>query len=90
MTGPRTSSAYQRFIVRVKQLERAWVCFRCEQPIDPDVEHPDPMSWSLEHIKPVDQFPELMLDIDNAAGSHLTCNSRAGRAMQDRKTSRRW
>lgn len=90
MTGPRTTTAYHNFVVRVKQLERAWVCYRCELDIDPDLEHPDPMSWSLEHIKSVDTHPELIYDIDNAAGSHFRCNSKAGRASQDRRTSRAW
>lgn len=90
MTGPRTTSAYAKFVIRVKQLERAWVCYRCEQPIDPDIEYPDPMSWSLEHIKSVDTHPELMLDIDNAAGSHFICNSKHGNSMRQRKTSRAW
>lgn len=90
MSGARTTSAYQRFVVRVKQLERAWVCYRCTVDIDPDLEYPDPMSWSLEHVKPVDQFPELMFDIDNATGSHFICNSKHGRSMQDRKVSRQW
>lgn len=90
MTGVRTTTAYANFVKRVKQLERAWVCYRCELDIDPELEYPDPYSWSLEHIKPVDTHPELVYDVDNATGAHLRCNVRHGRSTQDRRTSRQW
>lgn len=55
-------------------------CIRCEEPINYSLQYPHPRSWSLEHLIPVSERPELLLDRNNAASSHLTCNSVAGDA----------
>lgn len=53
-------------------------CIRCVEPIDYNLQYPHPRSWSLEHLIPVSERPELLLDRNNFASAHFACNSVAG------------
>lgn len=68
-------------------------CYRCGQPVDFTLKWPDPNSFSLEHIKPRDLYPELEYDLANVTASHLGCNSAAGKRqpiVPRGETSRNW
>jgi hypothetical protein len=54
------------------------VCFLCQKPIDYRLKYPHPDSWSLEHVKTVQEAPELFMDRNNWESSHLDCNRRRG------------
>ncbi len=58
------------------------VCARagCGQRIDYDAKPgTTPDSHTLEHVKPVDDFPELQEDPTNFAHMHFNCNSSKGK-----------
>ena len=89
--GSRSAKAAARHVARAKRygvpwerfdpvdvFERDdWTCGLCGDPVDPDLEHPDPMSVSLDHIVPIIQGGGHLLD--NCQCSHLTCNLRKAR-----------
>ncbi len=70
---------------RVKTVGRAknLPCFICKLPIDYDLEWPDLMSCSVQHIRSRKAYPELTWVPSNWAGAHLTCNSAAGDGSSD-------
>ena len=53
-------------------------CAICGRPIDYDAPPRHPNSWTLDHIKPVDLYPELALDPVNMQSAHFGCNARKG------------
>lgn len=53
-------------------------CIRCQEPIEYHLQYPHPRSWSLEHLIPVSERPELLLDRNNFGSAHNLCNSIAG------------
>ena len=56
------------------------VCVGCKQRIDYDANPATtPDSHTLEHVKPVDDFPELQEDPTNFAHMHFNCNSSKGK-----------
>lgn len=50
-------------------------CIHDGEPIDYSLQYPHPMSWSLEHVIPVSDRIELLLDPNNFASAHFVCNS---------------
>lgn len=62
---------------RVEIFERdGWICGICNEPVDPGLAHPDPMSASLDHIVPVSRGGKHSRA--NTQCAHLTCNVRKG------------
>lgn len=53
-----------------------WTCGICQQPVDPDLRHPDPMSPSLDHIVPLSLGGRHSRA--NTQLAHLLCNIRKG------------
>lgn len=51
-------------------------CHICKKPIDYSLRYPNPMSFSVEHIKPRHLYPDLIFDVTNMAAAHLECNVR--------------
>ncbi len=97
----RSSIAYRALCRQVRRAEH--VCWLCLKPIDPDLPYRDPetgkvnpMSWSLDHVVPVSQHPELGLIRDLARAAHYSCNSARGNRPPKRDvpkplhTSRAW
>jgi hypothetical protein len=78
----------RRLRARVKAEEP--MCWRCGQPIDPDLRAPHPWSFSLDHVRPVALGgPEL--DRANARAAHRLCNQRRGTGRhQQQRQSRDW
>lgn len=68
----------------------------CGQVIDLDLEWPDPMSGTANHIIPVSDLEwddPLTYDINNLEPMHLVCNQRLGDGKQKGQkhpTSRDW
>jgi len=53
-------------------------CIRCGQPIDYQLEWPDPGSFSVDHWPhPLSTHPHLAEDIGNLRAAHLRCNQTA-------------
>lgn len=80
MTDPRKSYRYQtmRARVRARAKGRGERCAICGRPIDYDAPPRHPNSWTLDHIKPVDLYPELALDPANCQSAHFSCNASKG------------
>lgn len=57
-----------------------WVCGICEASVDRNVEWPDPLSVSLDHVVPVSLGG--VHTRDNAQCAHLVCNLRKGDSVQ--------
>ncbi|WP_435582904.1 HNH endonuclease [Amycolatopsis thermoflava] len=61
--------------IRLAVLNRdRWICQLCEQPIDPNIRHPHPMSAHVHH-------PQGKIngdDPDQLVAAHRICNLRAG------------
>lgn len=53
-----------------------WLCGLCSTPVDPDVRHPDPMSPSLDHVKPLSLGGTHTYE--NVQLAHLLCNVSKG------------
>lgn len=70
------SQAYKRMCAQVKREEP--LCWLCGKPIDPDLAYPHPRSFSLDHVIPVSQRPDLALVRTNARASHRVCNLKRG------------
>ena len=63
-------------------------CGICEQPIDYDLKTPDPMSFEVDHIIPLDsaRTPEERIALDvlaNKQAAHRVCNRAKWKAMPD-------
>ena len=54
----------------------AWVCGLCDEPVDRDRKHPDPMCASLDHVVPLAMGGHHVLA--NVQCAHLVCNIRKG------------
>lgn len=62
---------------RIDIFERDnWTCSICREPIQPDLQYPDPMSPSIDHIVPVAHGGAHSRE--NVAAAHLVCNVRKG------------
>lgn len=53
-----------------------WLCGICEEPVDPLLEYPEPMSRSLDHVVPLARGGSHVRE--NAQLAHLLCNVRKG------------
>ena len=55
------------------------VCHICGEKIDYSIPASSaPLSWEPDHIKPFKTAPELELDLNNIAASHMRCNRQRG------------
>ncbi len=53
-----------------------WICGICGQLVDKNLQHPNPMSKSIDHIIPFDKSgPDTF---ENVQLAHLVCNERKG------------
>ena len=72
----RRGSRWVRLKAEVRARRRP--CCLCGQPIDYSLPHPDPGSFSVQHLKDWHRYPELREDPTNLDAAHLGCNSSAG------------
>ena len=77
---PRKSYAYKNMRARLRAKAKAnhERCAINGCVIDYDAPPRHPNSWTLDHIKPVDKFPELALDPANCQSACWSCNSAKG------------
>lgn len=77
---PRRSRAYQSIRARMRAKAKAdnEPCAICGRAIDYDAPPRHPSSWTCDHIKPVDKYPELALDPANCQSACKSCNSSKG------------
>lgn len=54
------------------------VCWLCGEEIDTTLPRRDKRSWTLDHIKPLSEFPELAYEESNLRPAHMQCNSKRG------------
>lgn len=72
----RSYKKHKREFFELCRRERR-ACWLCGQAIDYEAEPgTTPDSLTLDHIKPVSRFPELMDDPTNFAAAHFSCNTR--------------
>ena len=72
----RSGSKWRALVAnqRAKQLP----CYHDGQPIDYNLEWPNPASFSVDHLKSWSQHPELREDPANLVSCHLRCNQSKG------------
>lgn len=64
-------------------VEDEWTCGLCDEPIDPELAHPHPLSVSLDHKVPLSKGgPHVR---SNVQAAHLLCNMRKGARVDDPK-----
>ena len=89
MSGPQSSTRYQKFRARIRDTTPP-VCWLCGEAIDLTVRWPDRRSWTLDHVVPLTHGGQL-LDPANARPAHAACNSkRQANAPSRTVTSREW
>lgn len=73
-------SASEKFRKTCSQQNRGQgkPCWLCGQDINYQLRFPHPGSFSVDHVIPVNERPELILDVSNWAASHFSCNSARG------------
>lgn len=60
------------------------VCHICGDKIDYSIQPSTaPLSWEPDHILPFSKAPELELDLNNIAASHMRCNRQRGNGTAD-------
>lgn len=59
-----------------------WECGICHEPIDPGLQYPDPMSLSMDHIKPLSR--DGTHSWENVQAAHLRCNCQKGNGLPTR------
>lgn len=93
MAAGRDSRAFRSLAARLRR-ELPAVCSICFRPIDTDLHHLDPWSWTLDHVIPLAEWPDGLLVESNLKPAHRRCNllKGAGRApqMERPRQSRRW
>lgn len=92
MAGVRSSHGYLLLRRRVRREED--VCWLCGKSINKALPYKDPTtgqvnrwSWSLDHVVPIDERPDLALDRSNARAAHVTCNNARGKRPPVRHAS---
>lgn len=70
------SAEYQQINNLEVYCRDGWTCGICGDPINPNVEYPDMMSASLDHILPISRGGTHTMD--NVQASHLGCNMAKG------------
>lgn len=76
MAQARSSRRFRRIAANLRNQHRP--CCICNKPIRYDLDWPDPLSFSVEHLKPWSTHPHLREDPDNLDAAHLGCNSARG------------
>jgi 5-methylcytosine-specific restriction endonuclease McrA len=87
----RSTRRFRRLAADLRAQRRP--CCRCGQKIDYTLTHPDPGSFTVEHLKAWSTHPELREDPANLDAAHLGCNSSKGNsdgAPTLGSTSRAW
>jgi 5-methylcytosine-specific restriction endonuclease McrA len=87
----RTGHRWRKLCEQVKSEEA--YCWICKQYINPYCEPRSPMSYSVDHILPIQYYPELALERGNVHAAHLRCNvirSNTRWTRQDDVNSRNW
>lgn len=69
--------------IKANQRAKRLPCFRCGQPINYQLQWPDPGSFSAGHIISKNERPDLAEDPTNVCSEHLRCNQEAGPARVD-------
>ena len=65
-------------------------CHICGERIDYSIPASSaPLSWEPDHIMPWSKAPELELDLNNIAPSHMRCNRQRGAGQNDSNLGQR-
>lgn len=92
MAGVRGTVRWKRLCAQLKSSLPP-ICWLCGKEIDLSVKAKDPKSWSLDHVKPLIDHPELAFVTSNLRPAHYGCNSGKGRGLGGDgvpRNSRRW
>lgn len=68
----RTGHRWRMVSAQVKSEESH--CWICNQYINPYCEPRSPMSFSVDHLLPLKEYPHLALERTNLRAAHLRCN----------------
>ena len=92
MADQWSANAHARRRVTRQVRARNEPCCICSQPIDYTLHWPNPLSFSVQHLKSRKARPDLTFDVSNCMAAHLNCNQSQGTdpVITERVTSRRW
>jgi hypothetical protein len=75
-TPGRNTKAWRMIVAGLRQTETH--CWRCGEPLRPDLKFPHPLSTTGGHIIAIEDAPELADVPSNVRAEHLRCNSADG------------
>ncbi len=79
----RTGPIWRRLVALVRSEEPN--CWLCGQPIDHTAKPRSRWSFSVDHIIPVDERPDLIYERSNVHAAHYGCNSSRGATYGNQK-----
>ena len=84
MTDPRHTRRYAEMRAHIRANAKAHneVCWICHGEIDYYAPAHTQDAWELDHVKPVDKYPELAFDPANCRSSHASCNASKGNKLE--------
>jgi len=71
----RGGRPYRRLAAKLRQ--EGAVCHLCGLPIDPELRSPHPLSFTLDHVRPV-SMGGAVVDPHNVRPAHRLCNMKRG------------
>ena len=75
---------YIRKLAYERDRKARAVCHICGDRIDYSLKPSTaPLSWEPDHLQPFSRAPELELDLNNIAASHMRCNRQRGNGTND-------
>lgn len=81
---------YIRKLAYERDRKARAVCHICGDRIDYSLKPSTaPLSWEPDHLQPFSRAPELELDLNNIAASHMRCNRQRGNGTNDGAIGRR-
>jgi len=79
-------AVFVEFDTRSVFMRDNWTCQICDEKVDPELQYPDPLSASLDHIVPLSKSGDHSQD--NSQLAHLVCNFRKGNRGQPAQAAR--
>lgn len=91
MSEPRNKRwRYVRKLAWDRDRKNRAPCHICGERIDYSlVPSSAPLAWEPDHLQPVSRAPELELDLNNIAASHMRCNRQRGNGSGDNALGQR-
>jgi 5-methylcytosine-specific restriction endonuclease McrA len=90
VTDPRSTNRWAELCRALRPILPP-VCWICGGDIDRTLPAKNKWSWTLDHVVPLAQRPELAFDESNLRPAHMWCNAKRGNGTsKPDRMSRKW